>query len=181
MSDFFLRRFYPKFFRLRIKNRGELSRHFFAVEKGSRFSNAWIGNLVRAATAAAGSGAASDARTRVAPDEHALARAVSGLPARRALTHAPPVCVSLECSSARARRRQEAREWRRENADGTRWRVLVGRRRARARLTPLRCRQRPWRPTEFEQLRVVLASDACPSCLEHFTFKSGGGFKKKCV
>ena len=50
--------------------------------------------------------------------------------------------------------------------------------RARRR-APLCCRQQPWRPTEFEQL--VLASDACPSCLEHFTFKSGGGLKKKCV
>ena len=99
---------------------------FSQSKRAARFSNCLE---PRAATAAAGSGAASDARTRVAPDEHALARAVSGLPARRALTHAPPVCVSLECSSARARRRQEAREWRRENADGTRWRVLVGRRR----------------------------------------------------
>ena len=135
----------------------------FRSPKGQRdFRIAWIGNLPRAATAAAGSGAASDARTRVAPDEHALARAVSGLPARRALTHAPPVCVSLECSSARARRRQEAREWRRENADGTRWRVLVGRRRARARLTPLRCRQRPWRPTEFEQLVSYLRPTPAP-------------------
>ena len=140
-----------------------LRRCFFAVQKGQRdFRIAWIGNLPRAATAAAGSGAASDARTRVAPDEHALARAVSGLPARHALTHAPPVCVSLECSSARARRRQEAREWRRENADGTRWRVLVGRRRARARLTPLRCRQRPWRPTEFEQLVSYLRPTPAP-------------------
>ena len=136
---------------------------FSQSKRAADFRIAWIGNLPRAATAAAGSGAASDARTRVAPDEHALARAVSGLPARRALTHAPPVCVSLdECSSARARRRQEAHEWRRENADGTRWRVLVGRRRARARLTPLRCRQRPWRPTEFEQLVSYLRPTPAP-------------------
>ena len=126
---FFYRRFYPKFFPPANKKRGRTFQALFRSRKGQPIFECLEGNLVRAATAAAGSGAASDARARVAPDEHAPARAVSGLPARRALTHAPPVCVSLECSSARARRRQEAREWRRENADGTRWRVLVGRRR----------------------------------------------------
>ena len=106
---------------------------FSQSKRAADFRIAWIGNLPRAATAAAGSGAASDARTCVAPDEYALARAVSGLRARRALTHAPPVYVSLECSSARARRRQEAHEWRPENADGTRWRVRARRATTRVR------------------------------------------------